>query len=283
MKTFFLLPSVLPIMLNPAIPPERYFPYLTWTDIATLPNKAKTIIIQPLGSIEQHGPHLPLIVDAAIAEGVLGRALQSLAADIPAYVLPTLYYGKSNEHWGFPGVISLSAATLLQTLKEIGTSLYQSGFRKWILLNSHGGQIQVLEIAARDIHQSHPDLQIFPFFTWRMPHCAGDLLTPEEMTHGIHAGDAETSVMMALLPEWVHTDRLVCEFPQGVPKADELLSMEGSLPFAWLTKEVSRSGVMGDATVATPEKGETLLACLAAGCAQAIAAVYHFQPPTAHH
>ncbi|MGA1623652.1 MAG: creatininase family protein [Synechocystis sp.] len=270
-------------MLHPAIPPERYFPYLTWTDIETLPNKAKTIIIQPLGSIEQHGPHLPLIVDAAISEGVLGTALQSLSPEIPAYVMPTLYYGKSNEHIGFPGVISLSAETLLQTLKEIGTCLYQSGFRKWILFNSHGGQIQVLEIAARDIHQTHPDLQIFPFFTWRMPHCAGDLLTPEEMAHGIHAGDAETSLMMELLPDWVHGDRLVREFPQGVPTTEDLLSMEGNLPFAWLTKEVSRSGVMGDATVATPEKGEKLLACLAEGCAQAIAAVYHFTPPTAHH
>ncbi|QHV01557.1 creatininase family protein [Synechocystis sp. CACIAM 05] len=262
------------------IPPQRYFAYLTWTDIEALPDKDKTIIIQPLGSIEQHGPHLPLVVDAAISEGVLGKALQTLGAEIPAYVLPTLYYGKSNEHMGFPGVITLSAETLLVILKEVAASLYQSGFRKWILLNSHGGQIQVLEIAARDLHQIYPDLQIFPFFTWRMPHCAADLLTPKEMTHGIHAGDGETSLMMALWPELVREDRLVKEFPQGIPADGELLSMEGSLPFAWLTKEVSRSGVMGDATVATKEKGEVLLDCLADGCRQAIEAVYHFQPPS---
>ena len=117
-------------MLHPTIPPDRYLPFLTWTDIEALPNNTQTIIIQPLGSIERHGPHLPLIVDAAISEGILGKALQSLSPEIPSYVLPTLYYGKSNKHVGFPGVISLSAETLLQTLKEIGTSLYQSGFRK---------------------------------------------------------------------------------------------------------------------------------------------------------
>ncbi len=183
-----------------AIPSHRYFAHLTWTDIAALPDKSQTIIIQPLGSIEQHGPHLPVVVDAAIVEGVLGKALETLPEDISAYVLPTLYYGKSNEHIGFPGVITLSASTLLTILKEVADSLYRSGFRKWILLNSHGGQIQVLEIAARDLHQTYPDLQIFPFFIWRVPHCAADLLTPQEMTHGIHAGDGETSLMMALWP-----------------------------------------------------------------------------------
>ncbi len=266
-------------MLHHFIPPHRYFPYLTWTEIEALPNKAETVIIQPLGSIEQHGPHLPLIVDAAISKGILGQALQGLSDDVPALALPTLYYGKSNEHLGFPGVITLSAATLTAVLTEIAASLYASGFRKWLLLNSHGGQIQVLEIAARDIHQTYPDLQIFPFFSWRLPNLAEAVLTPKELNLGLHAGDAETSLMMALLPELVHEDRLVCEFPQGIPDEDELLSLEGKLPFAWLTKEISRSGVMGNATTASREKGEKLLASLVKGCREAIAAVHRFQPP----
>lgn len=266
-------------MLHHFIPPQRYFPYLTWTDIEALPNKAETVIIQPLGSIEQHGPHLPLIVDAAISKGILGRALQGLPEDVPAFALPTLYYGKSNEHLGFPGVITLSAATLTAVLTEIAASIYASGFRKWLLLNSHGGQIQVLEIAARDIHQTYPDLQIFPFFSWRLPNLAESVLTPKELNLGIHAGDAETSLMMTLLPELVHEDRLVCEFPQGIPDEDELLSLEGKLPFAWLTKEISRSGVMGNATLASRDKGEKLLTSLVEGCREAITAVHQFQPP----
>ncbi|HEY9599681.1 MAG TPA: creatininase family protein, partial [Cyanophyceae cyanobacterium] len=128
------------------IPPERFFPYLTWTDIQAMPDQENVVIIQPVGAIEQHGPHLPLIVDAAIGVGVLGKALAKLPAEIPAYALPPLYYGKSNEHWQFPGTITLSAQTLLAVLMEMADSLYQSGFRKLVLMNSHGGQPQVMEI-----------------------------------------------------------------------------------------------------------------------------------------
>ncbi|BFM38286.1 creatininase family protein [Synechocystis sp. LKSZ1] len=263
-------------MFHGFIPPERYFAYLTWPRVQNLPDKANTVIIQPIGAIEQHGPHLPLIVDAAISGGVLGQALAQLAPDIPAYALPLLYYGKSNEHHGFPGTITLSASTLLAILGDIADSLYQSGFRKWILMNSHGGQPQVLEIAARDLHQKYPDFQIFPFFTWQVPHCAAQRLSPLELAQGIHAGDAETSLMMALLPHQVDSEQLVKEYPQGLPEG--LLSLEGQLPFAWLTREISRSGVIGDATTATVEKGEQLLSSLAAGWVQAITEVYHFRP-----
>ncbi len=262
------------------IPSDRYFAYLTWPEVHAMADKANTVIIQPLGAVEQHGPHLPLIVDAAISVGVLGHALAHLDKTIPAYALPPLYYGKSNEHDGFAGTITLSASTLLALLWDIGESLYASGFRKWILMNSHGGQPQVLEILARDMHQKYPDFQVFPFFTWSVPHCAAELLSPLELEQGIHAGDAETSLIMALLPDHVHGDRRVKEYPQGVPPESSLLSLEGKLPFAWLTREISQSGVMGDATTASKEKGDHLLASLAQGWVQAIMEVYYFKPPT---
>ncbi|MGC8712848.1 MAG: creatininase family protein, partial [Leptodesmis sp.] len=110
-------------------PADRFFPYLTWTEIQAMPNKDNVVILQPMGAIEQHGPHLPLIVDAAITEAVIGTALQILDDSIPAYVLPTLNYGKSNEHWHFSGTITLTAQTLMATLMEIGESLYRAGFR----------------------------------------------------------------------------------------------------------------------------------------------------------
>ncbi len=134
-----------------------------------MPDKENTVIIQPLGAIEQHGPHLPLIVDAAISAAITGKALAKLDASIPAYALPPLYYGKSNEHWHFPGTIILSAQTLLAVIGEIADSIYRAGFRKLVLMNAHGGQPQVMEIAARDIHQKYQDLSVFPLFVWRGP------------------------------------------------------------------------------------------------------------------
>ncbi|MEG3876172.1 creatininase family protein [Microcoleus sp. herbarium7] len=260
------------------IPESRFFPYLTWTEIQSMPDKENTVIIQPLGAIEQHGPHLPLIVDAAISAAVTGQALAKLDANIPAYALPLLYYGKSNEHWHFPGTITLSAQTLLAVIGEIADSIYRAGFRKLVLMNAHGGQPQVMEIAARDIHQKYQDFSVFPLFVWRVPNVAAELLTAKELELGIHAGDAETSLMLSILPEQVKMDRAVCEYPRDLP-ADSLLSMEGNLPFAWLTRELTDSGVLGDATAATKEKGSRILESLSDGWVKAIEDVHKFRQP----
>jgi len=265
-------------MMHGFIPPQRYFSYLTWSQIEQMPNKENVVIVQPIGAIEQHGPHLPIVVDSAISLGVLGKALEQLPQEIPAYALPCLYYGKSNEHSGFPGTITLSAQTLLAVITEMALSIYASGFRKLVLMNSHGGQPQIMEIAARDIHQQYPDFAVFPLFTWRVPHVVKEMLTPMEQKYGIHGGDAETSIMLSLLPEQVYMDKAVKEYPQGLPE-DSLLDMEGKLPFAWLTKELSKSGVMGDATVATKEKGDRILESLAQGWVQVIQDIYKFQQP----
>ena len=263
-------------MMHGFIPPNRYFPYLTWKEIAEMPDKENVVIIQPIGAIEQHGHHLPIAVDSAISLGVLGKALEKLEDRVAAYALPCLYYGKSNEHYGFPGTVTLSAETLLSLIKEVAASIYKAGFRKLILMNSHGGQPQIMEIAARDIHQENPDFDVFPFFTWRVPNITKSLLSPEELEYGIHAGDAETSLMLALLPEQVKMDLAVKEYPQNLPP-DSLLTMEGKLPFAWLTKEISDTGVIGDATIASKEKGNKILASLAEGWVLAIEDVYRFR------
>lgn len=267
-------------MLHGFIPPHRYFAYLTWQMIADMPNKEDVVIAQPIGAIEQHGPHLPLAVDAAIAAAVLGKALARLPESVPAYGMPPLYYGKSNEHWHFPGTITLSAQTLRQVLMESAESLYRAGFRKLLWINAHGGQPQVLDIAARDLHQQYPDLMVFPHFVWNVPNPAAEMLTEQELELGIHAGDAETSLMMAILPEQVRGDQVVCEYPHGLP-TDGLLSMEGALPFAWVTQDLTRSGVLGDATAASREKGDRLLAALTQGWVDVMTAIHQFQQPAA--
>jgi creatinine amidohydrolase len=258
------------------IPPERYFPYLSWTDIQDLPNKENIVIIQPAGAIEQHGPHLPLIVDAAIGMGVLGKALTKLDSNIPAFALPMLYYGKSNEHVHFPGTVTLTTQTLTSILMEVGDSIYRAGFRKFVLMNSHGGQPQVMQMVARDLHVLYADLLVFPLFTWRVPHITKELLTPKEAQQGMHAGDAETSIMLSLLPQQVKMEKAVAEYPPEHPEAS-LISWEGKLPVSWTTKDISKSGIIGDATTATKEKGDRILESVSDGWVQAIKDIYAFK------
>ncbi|MDX2273196.1 MAG: creatininase family protein [Cyanobacteriota bacterium] len=262
------------------IPAHRFFPYLTWTEIAAMPDKENVVIVQPVASIEQHGPHLPLVVDAAIGTAVIGRAMQKLEPGIPAYVLPTQYYGKANEHWHFPGTIALSAQTLMAILTEVGDSLYRAGFRKLVFLNSHGGQPQVLEIVARDLHQKYADFMLFPVAAWRVPHQGSELMTAREREFGIHAGDGETSLMLHILAEQVRMEKAVCEYPHDLPQ-NSLLSMEGNIPFAWVTRDLTQSGVLGDATAATAEKGKLLLESMAEGWVQLLRDLYQFQQPQA--
>ncbi len=135
-----------------------------------------------------------------------------------------------------------------------------------------------MEIAARDIHQQHEDFLVFPLFTWRVPNLASELLTEKELELGIHAGDGETSLMLSLLPDSVKMDKAVKEYPRGLPE-DSLLSMEGKLPFAWTTRELTESGVLGDATVASKEKGDRLLASLSDSWVQVIKDIYKFRQP----
>ena len=265
-------------MMHGFIPPNRFFPYLSWNDVEAIPDKQNTVIIQPVGAIEQHGPHLPLIVDAAIGMGVLGKALEKLDDKIPAFALPMLYYGKSNEHWHFPGTITLTTETLSATLMEVGESIYRAGLRKLVLMNSHGGQPQVMQMVARDLHVKYDDFMVFPLFTWRVPNITKELLTPKEARQGMHAGDAETSILLALLPEQVKMDKAVAEYPPEIPNTT-LLTPEGRLPFAWTTKDVSKSGVIGDATTATLEKGQQILESVSDGWVQVIKEIHAFQQP----
>jgi creatinine amidohydrolase len=147
-----------------------------------------------------------------------------------------------------------------------------------VFINSHGGQPQVIEIAARDLHQRYGDFAVFPLFTWRVPNIAADLLSEKELAFGIHAGDAETSLILSLLPTEVKMEQAVAEYPQNLP-ANSLLSIEGNLPFAWVTKDLSQSGTLGDPTTATKEKGDRILESLSDGWVQVIKDVHQFQLP----
>lgn len=264
-------------MMHGFIPPRRFLPYLAWPEIEALADREQAVIIQPLGAIEQHGSHLPVVTDLAIASGVIGAALERLSPEVPAYSLAPLGYGKSDEHLHFPGTITLSVETLLHLLVEIGESVYRAGFRKLAFVNAHGGQPQVVQIAARQLRIAHPDFEIFPLFVWNVPR---DASQQQELESEIHAGDSETSLMLALLPEHVHMELARAELPPGLAP-NSLLSIEGKLPFAWVTRDLSASGVIGDPTGATREKGQALLDSLAAGWVRVLTEIHAFRQPAA--
>ena len=255
-------------MLHGYCPPERFLSYLTWTQSADLPDKANTVIVLPAGSTEQHGPHLPCAVDTIIAAGVMGHALARLPASVPAYALAPITYGKSDEHLHFPGTVTLDGATLLETVTQIGESVYRMGFRKLLIVNGHGGQPQVMEMAARELRLRHGDYVVLPHFTWRVPHVAGQFMTDREKRLSMHAGHAETAILMALAPHTVHMEHAVANYPPEFPS--KVLSGDGRPACAWTARDFGTSGVIGDPFPATPEQGQAILDSLAQSWAQGI-------------
>lgn len=203
-------------MLHGYTPPQRFLPYLSWTEIDALPDRANTVIVLPAGAIEQHGPHLPCAVDSVVAAGVVGKAMSLLPDDVPAYALPPITYGKSDEHLHFPGTITLTGELLLHTAIEIGESIYRAGFRKFIMVNAHGGQPQPLEMAARELRLRHGDFVIIVRSAWSVPHEAS-YLPAHERQLSMHAGHGESAIMMALAPDTVHMERAEANIPEPFP------------------------------------------------------------------
>ncbi len=255
-------------MLHGYCPPERYLPYLSWKQIAELPDKPNTVIVLPAGSTEQHGPHLPCAVDTIIAAGVVGHALARLPAEVPAFALPPISYGKSDEHLHFPGTVTLEGTTLLETVTQIGESVYRMGFRKLLIVNAHGGQPQVMEMAARELRLRHGDYVVLPHFTWRVPHVAGQFMSEREKRLSMHAGHAETAILMALAPHTVQMQHAVAAYAPEFPS--KVLSPDGRPPCAWTVRDFGDSGVIGDPLPATPEQGAAILESLAVSWAQGI-------------
>ena len=262
-------------MIHGFIPPHRFLPYLSWTEIDALPDRENTVIVLPVGAIEQHGPHLPCSVDSVISAGVMGKALERLPAAIRAFGLPPITYGKSDEHLHFPGTMTISGPTLLAQVTEIGESVYRSGFRKLLLANGHGGQPQVLEMAARELRLRHGDFVIVPHGVSRVANASGKYISEQERRQAMHAGHAETALMMALAPDTVHMERAVANFPPVFPS--KILSADGRPACAWTARDFGPSGVIGDPFNATPAQGKEILDTLADSWVQALTDLFQMQ------
>jgi creatinine amidohydrolase len=240
--------------------------------------RGNALVIQPIASVEQHGPHLPCYTDSLVADGLVARAVALTPVDVEVWTLPVIAYGKSNEHLGFPGTISLSAETLIAVCRDVGRSVARSGFRKLAFVNGHGGQPHLLEMVARDIREE-TGLMVFPLFPYRLGVPEGVVSSPDEEALGIHGGELETSLVLALEPEAVHMDRA----EPGDDRVRKLygdlehLSLEGALPTAWLTRDLSENGVIGDPTQASAERGERALSHLADGLSRVFAEICEFE------
>jgi creatinine amidohydrolase len=251
--------------------------HLTTTEVAAI-DTSDAVVVQPIGAVEQHGPHLPLITDAMHAETIACAAVGSLPDDANVWVLPTLHYGKSTEHLGRAGTIAMSAATLMAVCLDLGDSLAASGFRKLVFVNGHGGQPGLLEVVARDIRY-RTGMEVFPVMPMRFP--APPEVDPALDGFDIHGGFGETSVMLAIAPELVHQER---GFPDGQQAAAAFdgyqhLTLEGVLPTAWLTDDLSESGTIGDPTAASADIGKLILDSAARQLAEALLEVRAFAFP----
>jgi creatinine amidohydrolase len=238
--------------------PRRHWRDMTTKEFATL-DVARIIAILPVGSIEQHGPHLPVGVDSSINEAVLTRALELAPPALPVTVLPMTYVGKSDEHLAFPGTLTLSADTLLRVWTEIGASVARAGVRKLVIFNSHGGQPQLVDVVARDLRVRHK-MFVVAVSTYRLGRPPG-LFPDSELKHGIHGGSVETSIMLHVRPDLVHREEAKNFEPLSLrmERDFKLLTPEGAIGFGWQTQDLHPDGACGNALDADADRGRLVV------------------------
>jgi creatinine amidohydrolase len=254
---------------------NRHWDAYSTHDLARLPRQ-HLVAVLPVAAIEQHGPHLPLSTDRVILEGLIAATIERLSDSLPALFLPIQAVGKSDAHIRFPGTLTLSAGTLLQLLVEIGSSVAVAGVRKLILLNSHGGNSPVLDLAARELRIAHDIVAVSAnWYAFGLP---DGLLSERERRHGLHGGALETSLMLALRPDLVRMER-ARDFDSLTERLDRNFHHLGAARGAglgWQAQDLNPAGAVGDATAASAEAGRAILEHGADILAKLVDDVYRF-------
>jgi creatinine amidohydrolase len=217
---------------------------------------AKSIIVQPLGAIEQHGPHLPLNTDEVIADAVAEDAVgRAHAAGLDVWLLPTMAYTKSNEHAWSPGTIWLSANTMLAVLDDVGRCVATTAAKRLVFFNGHGGNTALVNVANREIRLAHGLMTFLAHPT--VPPDAGGVSPPSELGMGVHGGTDETSIMLHLRPNLVDMTKATRNVPEPLSK-NKQVRFGGRVSFGWLSNDFGKDGHIGDPTVATAALGKQL-------------------------
>jgi len=249
--------------------PVSTWGHLTTLDVAAL-DPVRTVAILPVGAIEQHGPHLPLATDILISEGILSAAGTLISAEIELILLPPQAVGLSPEHMGFAGTLSHEAETLLASWTEIGLSVAAAGFCKLIILNSHGGQPQIVDLVTQRL-RTEADMLAVRANSFRFDLPPG-LVAEDEQAFGLHGGQVETALMLALHPDLVRRDQIT-DFPNKAAahaRTARRLGLSGAGGYAWNAEDLNPSGATGNASLATAEQGATLLSAYADQLAELI-------------
>ena len=245
--------------------PSRFWADLTTRHFAQLAASSaidKVVAVLPVAATEQHGPHLPVSVDTTLVNGVIDAALPHLPPELPVLFLPTQQVGKSNEHIRFPGTLTLSAQTLIAVWMELGACVARAGIRKLVLFNSHGGQVSVMDIVARDLRSAH-DLIVFSanWYTLPLGDAVNGLFSAQEHRFGIHAGDMETSMMLALRARYVDMAQAQDFHTSAQKRARDypILGNGTAAKLGWQIQDYNAFGAAGNATLATAAKGQVVV------------------------
>lgn len=233
------------------------------------------IAVLPVGSIEQHGPHLPLSTDLIVAETLARDAVTAFGDEHDLVLLPSLAYSKSNEHAWSAGTMWLSATTLLAVLDDLARCLATTPVRRLVFLNGHGGNSALLQVASRDIRLAH-GLRTFVMHP-SVPPDQGGSSPATEYGMGIHAGVQETSVLLHLRPDLVRLELGV----RGVPEhlaGFERVRFGGAVSFGWLSDDFGTDGTIGDPTGATAELGRKTYEAMVAAAGLSFAEIARFDP-----
>lgn len=227
-------------------------------DLAVDP--ARTIAILPTAAIEQHGPHLPVGVDTMIMEGMLARLRATCPEDLDLRILPVQAVGKSNEHIHAPGTLTLDAPTALAAWQQIGLSVARAGVRKIVIVNSHGGNLDLISILARELRVRAGMLAVK--CQWGNFGKPEGMYSAQEATYGIHGGDLETSLMLHFRPELVDMTA-ARDFRSAAETAP--IPPTGPISLGWVSSDLNPAGVVGEAHLATAAKGAATCAHQVAG------------------
>jgi creatinine amidohydrolase len=223
---------------------------------------AETIAVLPVAAIEQHGPHLPVSVDTTLVEGIIVAAFPHLPPDLKVLFMPTQQVGKSNEHSAFPGTLTLSAETVIRVWMELGECVARAGIRKLVLFNSHGGQVSIMDIVARDLRVQH-GLLVYSVSWFNLPVGPGaeHLFAADEHRFGIHGGDIETSMMLALRPQFVDMAQARDFRSTSQDRAEHypILGNGRSAKLGWQMQDYNPAGAAGNAAAATADKGRVMV------------------------
>lgn len=222
----------------------------------------RAVAVLPLGATEQHGPHLPLNVDTVLVNGVVREALTHLDKKEPVLVLPTQTVGLSTEHIAFAGTLTLSTQTVISQWCDLGASVARAGVKKLLLFNAHGGNVGLMDVVARELRAQH-GLIVYSSSWYNLPIDAQAMaqFSAQEHRFGIHAGDIETSMMLALAPELVDMTKAHNFASTSEQRAATypILGNGRSAKLGWLIQDYNPQGAVGNAAAATAAKGQAVV------------------------